>query len=150
MFANAFNKVDWPNVYRTLNKEVPRLFPVWACKQVMNISATNKNLSQCHQDGCSDKCPCCTIHVETVEHIILCLVVGRVEAFRQASQALEHWLEEANMDPDLIDCIVAYVQSRGTLTMALTKQNAPPQLQALGHSQDAIRWWQFLEGMILK
>jgi hypothetical protein len=43
MFTDAINKVDWPNVYRTLNKEVPRLFQMWACKQVMNISATNKN-----------------------------------------------------------------------------------------------------------
>jgi hypothetical protein len=25
-------------------------------------------------------------------------------------------------------------------------QNAPPQFQALGHSQDIIGWWQFLEG----
>jgi hypothetical protein len=55
MFTDAFNKVNWPNVYRTLNKEVPRLFQVWACKQVMNISATNKNLSLHHQDGHSDK-----------------------------------------------------------------------------------------------
>jgi hypothetical protein len=44
MLTGAFDKVDWPNVHRTLNKEVPRLFQVWACKQVMNISATNKNL----------------------------------------------------------------------------------------------------------
>jgi hypothetical protein len=85
VFTNTFDKVDWLNVYCTRNKEVPRLFQVWACKQVMNISATNKNLSRRHQDGCSDKCPCCIIHVKTAEHIILCLVVGRVEAFKQAS-----------------------------------------------------------------
>jgi hypothetical protein len=77
----------------------------------MNISATNKNLHWHHQDGRSDKCPCCTIHVETAEHVILCPAVGRVEAFMQASRPF--WLEEANTDPDLIDCIVDYVQSRG-------------------------------------
>jgi hypothetical protein len=126
MCTNAFNKVDWPNVNHTLNEEVPRLFQVWACKQVMNISATNKNLRQRHQDGRSDKCPCCTIHVETAEYLILCPVVGRVEAFMQASQVLEHWLEEGNTDPDLINCIVDYVQSRGTITMALVVQDAPP------------------------
>jgi hypothetical protein len=85
VFTDAFGKVDWPNVHRTLNKEVPRLFQVWACKQVMNISATNKNLRWHHQDGHSDKCPCCTIHVETAEHVILCPVVGRMEAFMQSS-----------------------------------------------------------------
>jgi hypothetical protein len=34
--------------------------------------------------------------------------------------------------------------------MALAVQNAPPQFQALGHSQDTIGWQRFLEGMILK
>jgi hypothetical protein len=85
MFTDAYDEVDWPNVHCTLNKEVPRLFQVWACKQVMNTSATNKNLRRCHWDGCSDKCPCCTIHVETAEHVILCPEVSRVEAFMQSS-----------------------------------------------------------------
>jgi hypothetical protein len=85
MFTDAFDEVDWPNVHRMLNKEVPRLFQVWACKQVMNISATNRNLHWRHQDGRSNKCPCCIIHVETAEHVILCLEVGRVEAFMQSS-----------------------------------------------------------------
>ncbi len=44
MITDAFDKVDLPNVHRMPNKEVPRLFQVWACKKVMNISATNKNL----------------------------------------------------------------------------------------------------------
>jgi hypothetical protein len=150
IFTDAFDKVDWPNVHRTLNEEVPRLFQVWACKQVINISATNKNLCWRHWDGRSDKCPCCTIHVETAEHVILCPKVGRVEAFMQSSQALEQWLEEANTDPDLINCIVDYVQGWGTITMASTVQNIPPQFQALGHLQDIIGWWRFLEGTISK
>ncbi len=65
----------------------------------------------------------------------------------QSSQALE---QEANTDPDLIDCIVDYVQGQGTITMALAVQNAPPQFPALGHLQDIIGWRQFLEGMISK
>jgi hypothetical protein len=85
MFTDALDEVDWPNVHRTLNKEVPMLFQVWACKQVMNISATNKNLCRCHWDGHSDKYPCCTIHVATAEHVILCPEVDRVEAFMQSS-----------------------------------------------------------------
>ena len=28
MLTDAFDKVDWPNVHRTLNEEVPRLFQV--------------------------------------------------------------------------------------------------------------------------
>jgi hypothetical protein len=82
MFTNAFDEVNWPHVHRTLNQEVPRLFQVWACKQVMNIAATNKNLSRRHRDGRCDKCPCCMIHVETAAHVLLCPEVGRVEAFQ--------------------------------------------------------------------
>jgi hypothetical protein len=144
MFTDAFDEVDWPNVHRMLNEEVPRLFQVWACKQVMDISATNKNLRWHHQDGCSNKCPCCAIHMDTVEHVILCLEVGRVETFMQSSQALEQWMEEADTDPDLIDCIVDYVQGRGTVTMASAVQNTPAQSQALGHLQDTIGWRRFL------
>jgi hypothetical protein len=33
MFTDAFDKVDWPHVYWTLNEEVPQLFQVWECKQ---------------------------------------------------------------------------------------------------------------------
>jgi hypothetical protein len=54
------------------------------------------------------------------------------------------------MDQDLIDCIVDYVQGRGTLTMASAIQNIPPKFQALGHSHDTIGWRRFLEGMISK
>jgi hypothetical protein len=48
------------------------------------FSEKNKNLRQRHCDGWSNKCPCCIIHVETAEHILLCPEEGRIEAFRLA------------------------------------------------------------------
>jgi hypothetical protein len=75
----------------------------------MNIATMNKNLSRRHRDGWSDKCPCCTIHVETAEHILLCPEVGRVE-FQLCTTALERWLDEADTNPDLTDSIVEYVR----------------------------------------
>jgi hypothetical protein len=51
MFTDAFDEVDWLQVHRTLNNEVPRLFQVWVCKQVMNLAARNKNLCQTAIDG---------------------------------------------------------------------------------------------------
>jgi hypothetical protein len=42
------------------------------------------------------------------------------------------------MDPDLIDCIVDYVKSQGTLKMVSAVQNAPSRFQAVGHSEDTI------------
>jgi hypothetical protein len=110
LFTEAFNEVDWPQVHRTLNKEVPRLFQVWACKQVMNITATNKNLCWRHRNGWSNKCPCCTVNVETAEHILPCPKKGWIEAFGLAMTALEWWLDEVDTDPDLADSIVEYVQ----------------------------------------
>jgi hypothetical protein len=112
MFTDAFDEVDWPQVHRTLNEEVLRLFQVWASKQVMNLAAINKNLLWRHRNGWSNKCPCCTIHVEMAEHVILCPEEGRVEVFMQSSLFLERWLHEVDMDPELADCIVEYVQGR--------------------------------------
>jgi hypothetical protein len=83
----------------------------------MNIAATNKNLRRRHRDRQSNKFPCCTIHLETAEHILLCPEEGWIEAFRLATTVLEQWLEEADTDPDLADCTVEYVQRRGTVTM---------------------------------
>jgi hypothetical protein len=79
LFTEAFDEVDWPQVHWTLNKEVPRLFQVWICKQVMNIAATNKNLCWRHRDRQSNKCPCCTIHMGAAEHVLLCPGEGRIE-----------------------------------------------------------------------
>ncbi len=150
MFTNAFDKVDWPQVHRTLNEEVPWLFQVWACKQVINLAATNKNLLWRHRDGRSNKCPCCTKHVETAEHVILCPEEGRVEVFMQSSLFLEQWLHKVNTDPKLADSTVEYVQGRGQVLMEEIIRGAPERFKAMGQSQDKIGWRGFLEGMISK
>ncbi len=110
MFTEAFDEVDWRQVHWTLNEEVSRLFQVWASKQVMNLAAKNKNLLWRHRDGWSNKCPCCTIHVEMAEHVIFCPEEGQVEVFMQLLLFLERWLHEVDTDPELADSIVEYVQ----------------------------------------
>jgi hypothetical protein len=132
MFTDAFDEVDWPQVHQTLNDEVPRLFQVWACKQVMNLAATNKNLRRQHHNGRSNKSPCCAIHVETAEHVILCPEEGQVEVFMQLSLALEQWLHDLDTDPELGDCIVEYVQRRGQESMEETVQEMPRRFNAMG------------------
>lgn len=65
---NQFDLVDWPNVYRTLTEEVPKLFQLWACTQVHDIAGTNKELAKQDkdkEDKMSPMCPCCTIKVES-------------------------------------------------------------------------------------
>jgi hypothetical protein len=150
MFMDAFDRVDWPHVHRTLTKEVPRLFQVWACKQLMNIVATNKNLIQRLRNGWSNKCPCCRIHVETAEYVLLCPKECQVEVFMQSSMALERWLNKVDTDPDLADSIIKYAQQQGTVSMEDIVQEAPSRFQVLGKSQDKIGWRSFLEGMISK
>ena len=66
----------------------------------------------------------------------------------QSSQALEQWMKDAHTDPDLVECIMKYVQGWGTVTMASAVQNLPALFQALGCSQDKIGWRRFLEGMV--
>jgi hypothetical protein len=144
VFTDAFDEVDWLQVHRTSNNEVPRLFQVWACKQVMNLAATNKNLCWQHRDGWSNKCPCCRIHVETAEHVILCPEEGQVEVFMQSLLALEQWLNNVDTDPELSDCIVEYVQRGGQESMDEIVQEVPGRLNAMGQSQDKIGWRRFL------
>jgi hypothetical protein len=87
----------------------------------MNIGARNKNLSRRHRDGRCDKCPCCTIHVETAAHVLLCPEAGRVKAFQLGTTALERWLDKADTDPDLMDSIVKWLLLHRETTESLKK-----------------------------
>ena len=66
----------------------------------------------------------------------------------QSSSILRQWLEEVDMDLDLVEFVVEYVQGRGRVTMEEVVWEAYPQLCILGASQDKVGWRQFLEGMI--
>jgi hypothetical protein len=105
---------------------------------------------QRHSDGQSNKCPCCTIHLETAEHVLLCPKEGQVEVFMQLSMALEWWLNKVDTDPELVDSIVKYVPWQGIVSMEDIVQEAPSRFHTAGKSQDKIGWRWFLEGMILK
>ncbi len=67
-----------------------------------------------------------------------------------AMTGLERLLNEADMDPDLADCIVEYVQQQGTVTMEEVVQEALHRFWMMGLSQDKIGWRRFLKGMISK
>jgi hypothetical protein len=42
LFAHQFDKLDWESVHTALRR-VPRMFQIWACKQVMEIAPANGN-----------------------------------------------------------------------------------------------------------
>jgi hypothetical protein len=66
------------------------------------------------------------------EHVILCPEEGRVEVFMQSSLFLERWLHKVDMDPELADCIVEYVQGQGQVLMEEIVWGAPERFNAMG------------------
>jgi len=68
-----FDAIDLRSVHNTLHS-LPRLFQLWASKQVLKIAGTMKYLS--HQDGQSPLCPSCLECTETCRHIARCQEVG--------------------------------------------------------------------------
>jgi hypothetical protein len=88
MFTNAFDEVALPHVHCTLNEEMPQLFQIWACKQVIGISATNKNLSWPHWDGCSNKCH--AVQLMWRQWSTSCCVRW-LSGWRHVCSHLEHW-----------------------------------------------------------
>ena len=111
LFNREFDFVDWEMVYDTL-RDVPWLFQLWACKQVMGIAGRmewDKSVEQ--------KCPSCTVAQDTCAHVLFCSHEGRVEALKLTLNLAESWLKGMDTDPDLLDCIMEYAHSRGGRTM---------------------------------
>ena len=61
---------------------------------------------------------------------------------------LESWLEEADTDPVLLDCIAEYAYGRRGCTMVEICQGLGDPFQQMVQDQDAIGWRRFTEGMI--
>ena len=146
LFTHQFVEVDWPVVYATLH-EVPRMFGVWACKQVMDIAGTNFNQSQ-YIEGHNPKCPSCDTCNETCAHVLFCREAGRVDALHKTITSMEIWLKENGTDPILAHCLVEYAKGRGERTMEAITEGRGHRYHNLGQSQDLIGYRRFMEGMI--
>jgi hypothetical protein len=83
---NQFDEIDWRSVHCTLHN-LPRLFQVWAAKQVLNIAGTMKFLS--YQDGRCKLCPSYQQHEKTCHHVARCPEVGGKKAFDQSTDEVE-------------------------------------------------------------
>ena len=75
---SKFEEVEWRLVWSAL-KEAPRMFQVWASKQVMNIAGVNRNLAKYKKRHSTKKCPSCNRAVETCDHVLICPKEGRVK-----------------------------------------------------------------------
>ena len=79
--STQFGEVDWRVVHSALHS-VPRMFQIWASKQVMDLAGTNANIAAYQPDHCP-YCPICDVEVETCSHILQCSEVGRVDALNK-------------------------------------------------------------------
>lgn len=143
-----FDEVAWREVSQTL-EEVPRLFQIWSCKQVLGIARTNHLISK--WDLTVDpRCPSCLQCSETPEHLLFCTEVGRVETLALTIDLLDSWLRQMQTDPRLIECIVTFAHGRGRLRMQDITCPMGHNFLQMGRSQDTIGWRRFMEGMISK
>jgi hypothetical protein len=142
-----FDLVDWEMVYIALHN-VPRMFQIWAMKQVMNIAPANGN-RQWERNLCP-LCPSCMQARETCEHVLFCNHSGRVEALKQSIQLLEEWMTEMGTDTILRECITEYALGRGGQLMSSITWGLPLRYQHMAQSIDTIGWRRFMEGMIPK
>ena len=117
MTNHQFEKVDWEMVHRTLNS-VPRMFQIFACKQVFNVAGTNQWLARFDSSKTkSPKCPSCLQATETAEHVLSCQHAGRVEVLLSTIKLMDCWMKSEQTDFTLQECIYHYAMCRGSTTM---------------------------------
>jgi hypothetical protein len=145
--VRQFDKVDWEMVHALL-WQVPRMFQIWACKQVMNIAPANANTPW--DDSINPLCPSCAQVPETCSHILYCDNTGRVDALLKSIELLDTWLGEVNTDCDLCDCIIEYAKGRGGVQMSNICQGRAQRYEIMAREQDEIGWRRFMEGMVCK
>jgi hypothetical protein len=100
-----FDKVDWEMVHRTLSA-VPRMFQIFACKQVFDIEGTNRWLAKFNKTKeTSSKCPSCLQVTETAEHVLSCCHAGRVETLVATIKFLDKWMKKTGTDMVIRECM---------------------------------------------
>ena len=129
-------------VYETL-REVPRLFQIWACKQMMGIAVMME-----WDKSTIQMCPSCMVERDIYAHVPLCQHKGQVATLKLTLEIMEDWLSEAETDPDLLDCIMEYTHGRGGRMMESICSGLGPKFSRMAREQDSIGWRHFMEEMI--
>ena len=140
-----FDLIDWESIYAALHS-VPRLFQIWACKQVMGIAPANGNRRW--DTSLDPRCPSCQQERETCSHILHCNHTGRVDTLMKSIDIMNRWMKDVDTDPTLRHCITQYAKGRGTTTMSNICSGEGQLYERMAVSQDSIGWRRFMEGMI--
>ena len=142
----GFEEVAWEEVYTALHG-VPRLFQLWAAKQVTGVAGTNEYQAR-YKDEHDPRCPSCDRAIETCGHILHCQEEERVAALHRSIGWLDDWLGEVGTEPTLWRWLVRYARGRGHHSMSHITLEGGPGAVEMGRSQDMIGWRRFMEGMI--
>jgi hypothetical protein len=110
-----FDTVWWMGVKKVM-ASYPKMFRIFITKQVSGWCGSNSKRSL-WDTSISNICPNCGPVRETSKHLTWCKHVGRVQLFRESTQEVITCLENANVDPILIDIIKSYLHGQGTVTM---------------------------------
>ncbi len=145
LFADKFDKVDWEIIHFTLHR-VPRMFQIWACKQIMDIAPANRNKPG--ERSLCPLCPSCTQVPKRCTHVLFCNHAGRVDVLMKSINLLACWLTEVDTDPNLWGCIVDYAKGHREVTMSDICLGMDTRYRLMAQDQDAIGWRRFMEGMI--
>lgn len=148
MHHDEFEEVEWPGVYRALI-EVPRMFQLWAGKQVLGVAGTNEMQAH-YTPHHSDKCPSCGVAVETCGHVLLCDEAGRVDLLHKSIDLVDAWLRDVGTDGALRKVLIEYAHGRGGKTMNEIVGWKRGMWLQLARSMDTIGWRRFMEGMVSK
>jgi hypothetical protein len=116
-------------------REVPWLFQVWACKQMMGIAGTME-----WDKSTVRVCPSCTVERDTCAHVLFCCHDGQVATLKHTLELAEEWLMDADTNLDLLNCIMEYAHGRGGKTMESICVGLGLQFLLMAREQDAIGW----------
>jgi hypothetical protein len=112
LHSNQFDLVDWEMVHSLLCS-VPKLFQLWACKQVTNFAVTNAKVYWWEKSVGMTLCPSCMQVPETCAHVLHCCHDGRVETLLHMIDIMDEWLRDAGTETALQGYLVEYARDRG-------------------------------------
>ena len=129
--------------------ELPRMFQMWVCKQVMGVAGTNLYQYK-YQPNHNPICPSCTWSVESCSHVLYFPEEGRVDTLLGTIGFLDSWMKNIGTDKGLRDFLVRYAKWGLAITTKDIVSSRNHRLYPLTQSQNHIGWRQFMGGMISK
>jgi hypothetical protein len=148
LHGDQFDEVYWDAVHSTL-QSCPKMFQLFAAKQVFGVSAVLGNLSRQKEFAhLRNKCPSCMLHKETTEHLLQCREEGRLKCLSRLINCLGDRLHSVGTIPALIEVIKDFLHTRGMMQFLTHLADIPPVYARFVKSQATIGWQRTLEGMI--